>query len=392
MIVAEHLSRLFVGPLFVLPELNVLLVGAWIFGAPLLVWLGPLASAMIFPRRAWLDVDAGGVRVTLEPLARAMICPPRAWVRTRCHRAWVIPVSDVAAGLALDTESGPALELHLCDGRVLRARVEDKRDSRAVLERLGLGPERRRIAITLGGESWRLGYTAFLVAAIATLAAADNLGPVTVLVALLVTAVVPLARRLTAPAQVVIGAEGVVIRRGRRPEVVPFADIERAWSESRLGDDGRLILQLRGRRGARLRRIVVRGDFELATGLADRIHEALATARREAVAAAVRLDPEGRSVAEWRAALAGLLHGNAGYRIAAVGADDLIAMVGDASAPAPWRIGAALALRESDHPEARARVRFAADACADDEVRAALEAAAAEELDETPIQRVISER
>jgi hypothetical protein len=53
------------------------------------------------------------------------------------------------------------------------------------------------------------------------------------------------------------------------------------------------------------------------------------------------------------------------------------------------RVGAALALRIADPASGAARVRVAAQCCLDPSVRAALEAAAAEEIDDAAIDRAL---
>ncbi|MFT3768089.1 MAG: hypothetical protein QM820_21780 [Minicystis sp.] len=327
-------------------------------------------------RAGRLDLDGDGVRVT--------------WG----NRAWAIPADEVAAGLVLPTTTGPALDLHLGDGSVLRAGVEAEDEAHAVLDRLGVGPDRRRVAVALGSEAWPLiaGCLAFPAAValgivgLMAIAGLDARSDVWLLLwALLPVLATLVARSVAAPPEVVIGADGVVLRRAAWSRHVPFSAIERVS-----GDAAVLMLVLRDPEGLeRGERIALRGnDGAITVALADRIAGALSSARRDAsTAVAAQLDPEGLSFDAWLAALDKLLRGGTDYRRAAVAADDLLAVVEDASAPPAIRVGAALALRAGDSPEGRARVRIAADACADDEVRAALEAAAEEELNEAPIRR-----
>jgi hypothetical protein len=233
-----------------------------------------------------------------------------------------------------------------------------------------------------------------VVAALALIVAffrsSDNILAGVALAAVIAVLVPLLAHLAASPRQVVIGADAVRLQRLTGPRLVPLATIERAAV-----DGTALVLHLHARPGEDLgERIRVGGsDAALAVGLVERIHGAMALSRRAASAvAAAQLEPEGRPFAEWRTALGALLRRGADYRHTALGAEDLLAVLEDAAAPPARRLGAAIALREGDHPEARARVRIAAEATADGDMRAALEAAAEEEMDEGPIRRVVEGR
>jgi len=338
------------------------------------------ASFQARGRPGEIAVDADGVRVSSD------------------DHAWTIPARDVVAGLVLPTTTGPAVELHLGDGSVLRAGLEHERDAYAVLDRLGVGPERRRVAVTLGsvGRPLLAGCVAFPLAAILGAMMIRELAPLgpdtlkALALMLFMVASTLIARRVAEPREIVIGADGVLVRSVWGTRLVPFAEIEDA-----LCAGNRLLLHLRDPRGGRREKLfVLRGhDAGIAAGLADRIADAIrAAGGKPSASAAAELDPAGRPLHAWRAALGKLLTGGGDYRRSALGADHLIAVLEDASAPPARRIGAAIALRDGVHPEARARVRIAADACADEDVRAALEAAAAEEIDEGPIRRVMESK
>jgi hypothetical protein len=86
-------------------------------------------------------------------------------------------------------------------------------------------------------------------------------------------------------------------------------------------------------------------------------------------------------------ALASLIRA-AGYRTGAVTARDLAAVIEDATLSAEHRVGATLALQAADPEEARAHARLAAAACADKDLRVALEQAAEGELDEEQLARL----
>jgi len=99
---------------------------------------------------------------------------------------------------------------------------------------------------------------------------------------------------------------------------------------------------------------------------------------------------EGLGVGAWRERLRGALNG-AGYRAAARASVDatLAERMVAPRVSAEERVGAALALRIADPASGAARVRVAAQCCVDPHVRAALEAAAAEEIDDDAVERAL---
>ena len=80
----------------------------------------------------------------------------------------------------------------------------------------------------------------------------------------------------------------------------------------------------------------------------------------------------GRSIAEWIANAARTSERSATYRAPIVPHDDLWRIVEDAAASPIARAGAALALRADLGAEGRARLRVAADTCAENKLRVAL--------------------
>lgn len=92
------------------------------------------------------------------------------------------------------------------------------------------------------------------------------------------------------------------------------------------------------------------------------------------------LDAAGRAPQAWKSALAALAAGDGNYRVVAVTDDELEQVIGDAASSPERRVGATLALAARDAERARARVRVAAPALADEELREALEAAAEGEV------------
>jgi hypothetical protein len=106
-----------------------------------------------------------------------------------------------------------------------------------------------------------------------------------------------------------------------------------------------------------------------------------------------QLDRRSRSVPAWREDLRALLAvEGSGYRGAALGPDQLAEVVEDAGAPTERRVAAAVALSGKGDEEARRRVRVAVEACADQDLRAALEHAAEGEIEEAELHRAMKQR
>jgi hypothetical protein len=356
----------------------ILLGWAWLLGVPVLTAAATVATALETPRPALLRVEDGALVV-------------RRRKREERH-----PADSVLAGLL--TRHG--IELHLADGRVLRIEMPFA-DAEATLEALALGPEHRRATLALGAEGRRLaaGCIALPVGLVivpflgrfleALIPGLPDLVPGILIFC--VPFLLPwLARHLTAPADLVIGTDGLVLRRGGRPRHIPLESILSA--EAAHGD---LVLVLAPRAGGAKREILrlPAGNADRAWGAAERILVAKRIAAQPGAAPIPELDPAGRPLPAWREALSRLRRGEGEYRRAQVREEDLLAVLQDGQAPAKLRIGAALALCEgAAATEARTKVRIAAGTCADEELRAALEAAAEEEIAEGAIRRVVERK
>lgn len=125
--------------------------------------------------------------------------------------------------------------------------------------------------------------------------------------------------------------------------------------------------------------------------LAERIRDAKSAGTRGSASIAA-LDRGGRTLAAWRDEVRALARGKGAYRQAGLGPSELGDVVLDATAPAERRIAAAMALGAAEEPAHRDRVRIAIESCADAELKAALEQAAADELEEAVVEKVIARR
>jgi hypothetical protein len=107
----------------------------------------------------------------------------------------------------------------------------------------------------------------------------------------------------------------------------------------------------------------------------ERIEEARrAFATRAVSVAATKLERAGRDVSQWLAALAAPDAG--GFRDASMRHEDLLAVLESQASPTA-RLGAAVMLARKGDETEKARIRIAAEACAEPKLRVALEAAAA---------------
>lgn len=138
-----------------------------------------------------------------------------------------------------------------------------------------------------------------------------------------------------------------------------------------------------------------RKDVARREALFERIDQAMRAQGQSRVAHVqlAELDRRSRSVSAWRDDLRALLAvEGSGYRGAALGPDQLAEVVEDAGAPTERRVAAAVALSGKGNEEAKRRVRVAVEACADRDLRAALEHAAEGEIEEAELHRAMKQR
>ena len=285
-----------------------------------------------------------------------------------------LPLGDLEAGLVDPLRD--EVELVLRDGERIRARAKAEAAS-ALLQAAGLDASKRRAAMRLG-ETLFLDVLTLLVGTalpVTVTARAVRLGmsaaAAPALFFGLTVVLFWLMRRLLGPADLVIGADGVLVRQSFQSRFVPFDRIARLELTPR-----RLTFRLTDGSACHAR---ARGLSKRDMGrLEARFAEARGVWGAGGVppAALARLDPAGRDPAGWRHELAGLLlHGE--YRTAPLSADELARVLASPHATASRRIAAAVALAAGDDAsEARRKIRVAADACAEPRIRLALEKAA----------------
>jgi hypothetical protein len=287
----------------------------------------------------------------------------------------------------------PVVELTLEDGDELVVEVETLERADALAAGLGFGPGGKRVEVDLAKPSRRflhllyayvsyqlmtfvlIPFTMLLVfggGRVATWA----LSGLTVVLAPAFLVVFELVKRWLAAPTAFVGRDGIFVRRRMKTIYLGPATGERAAAPHA---DPLLVFAGMGidaeRRWAVWRRI--------ALGAAVPMLDAVPTA----------FERGGRALAGWREHLGRSMQ-DAGYRSAGL-APDVAARVLESSHVTPeQRVGAALALRvahqDTDRDD-RARIRVAADACADAELREALHAIADDDAAaEAKVTRVLS--
>ncbi len=329
--------------------------------AQLACWIGPRSHAA-------LSVDASGVRTASR----------------------LIPVASVESAWTLREPDGARVELHLDNGDVFGASVDTPEAAAAVLDAAGVDPSRRAMRMPLGGAAARIGLafvTAIPVACSSSVVAvviaealhlhSEALG---FLLFTLFTVALAGAVRLLAPPVVSVGRDGLSVRGGYNAWFVPFDQIRHVVY-------GRNEVTLLLRDG-RSRRIATYGATParreaLSARIAAGVEEARAPL--DLSARLTMLDRNGRSVEEWRAALAGLAEDATEPRQTGLTRDEVQAALDDPHTSPERRIGAAYALAAMDPDEGVTRVRVVAETVAHEPVRVALEQAADGTLDEASL-------
>lgn len=294
-----------------------------------------------------------------------------------------IPLAQVVEG-ARETSSGDGFRLKLADGRTLvagflGAPAAGCMDAREFLSALGLDAARRVATLRASAietPAYRAAWM-FVSMVVLTFVAGDAIPKPYRALCIVLESLFAwwLATAAIGPA-VTVGVDGMRVRGAGRSAFYPWSEV-RGVAESR----GALQATLASGRAVHL------GSTRdpRAQALRERIDEARAAAggdaRRDAATAR-----SGRPVAEWRAAMAGLLAG-AGYRSGSVTADDLDDVMRNGTATAEQRAGAAMALMASDPERHATRVRIAAEALAEEPARRALEEIAEGEVAEAVLER-----
>jgi hypothetical protein len=192
--------------------------------------------------------------------------------------------------------------------------------------------------------------------------------------------------RFTRPAEVIIGNDGLRIRTPLRDQWIPYAHIQ---SVDEKANDLYVDVVQPGAASRRIR--IAKGSADILPGLAGRIRMAMALGSNGDDGQSFvgqKLDPQGKTWDAWKDELRALVAAT-GYRKTNISQEVLLSVVEDPDMPPGQRLGAAVALRFADYPQAHERIRIAADACADESVKRAFEEASAGELSERVFRNAV---
>ena len=286
----------------------------------------------------------------------------------------------------------PTVEMELEGGDLVSFEVPSEELAHRIVDDLGFGRGKKRVHIGLGSPARRLyhlllgivAYYAGSFVAIPMVLLHGSLGRATGLWGLVSAAAMVgtyfLLRSLLRAPEVTIGDDGVFYRAGRKRRFLPGGAITGVEQSSVA-----LPLLLRSMTE---KTIAIHGtalDLERRGAVARLAYERFIAPVASADQGASQFARGGRTLAAWRDHLRTRL-GDVGYRESARPVDVATAVLRSPRSSNDERVGAALALRVAGEPQER--IRIAASAAADDDLRVALETIA-EVDDDVAIDRVL---
>ncbi len=377
--------------------------GDFVFDSSVAWFGGALAVALVrgvWPRAPTIE---RALLFRLEPDAAVLEGGPgaRRIARVRIAQGFLLEPSTL--GLVLD------------DGEELFIELSEREDAEEALDALALGAtdrplevplislldqgtSDRRIATMLAAAWVALPMSVVSLFTLAWLAEPAMRGRASVLGMLLASVLVAvtvvidtLFYRAVRRAIAKVGADGITIPSLAGSRFVPYGAIARVEEDER----GVVLITIEGERLelpvtflklGKQAALSARAGFAKRAMILDRIRQARARAGSSGVPEAklARLDRAGRTKEAWRAALAGL--GRSDYRTDPFTPEELAHVALDTGASPERRAAATVALRVVEAPEL-ARVRVAADACLDEDLKVALERAAEGELETAALTR-----
>lgn len=307
------------------------------------------------------------------------------------------PLADLVAGHLRPGER--TVTLTRAGGDLVHVRVPRVEDGQRLLAATGLDASRRAMRLRLG-ERFFLDFVTLSLAPGIFAAATHRAGGFAVVLTLALTfGLWRVVRELLGPAEIIVGADGIIVRQRFASRFLAFgsiASIDRVPDTARVGDagiaslTGPLTLHLTD--GTTVEARTRHLSAEERDQLAGRIEEAQAawSAGAAGATALAPLDRNGRAVVDWRAAMRQLLVAPEGYRAQAVTRDALVDVLESPAAPVERRLAAAMALAHGEDGDGRTRIRVVAEACADERVRVALRQAADGDLDERAVDDALA--
>jgi hypothetical protein len=303
----------------------------------------------------------------------------------RPTRTLAVPLDDLAAG-SQNPKTG-LVTFRRQSGDLLLVRVPTADDGRRLLEATRMDASRRTLRMKLGSSFFTDILTLLLAPFVfGPMTAGAGRLSVTLTMALTVGLLLVL-RRLIGPAEVIVGADGVIVRQGFAAGFIPFGRVARV----EIDPARRRLVVFRLTDGSAVEARARWMSDDDREALAARISDARqAWAAGEAGERALaRVERRGRSAVAWREAMREVAAAD-GYREPGVTREALVEVVESPAAPVERRMGAALALSGTDDDDLRRRVRVAAGACADERVRVALTLAADGSLDDDAMEEALA--
>lgn len=314
------------------------------------------------------------------------------------QRKVAVPRGDLVQGWTAPGSWGVRAFLDARDGDVYAIELETEAEANALLEAAGVSAEKRVVTTRLAPPTQNpaLGCVALLASAFLTvlfvaampavLGLAGNYHPSQLFILGFVAVFGLLIIEIAFPPILTVGLDGLRIRTLLRRRFVPLASVV----DSAPTPEGVALALENGRRVElnALRRPTENDAIPVLRNIVGRAVSASAL-RRNHSKAAEALDRRGERFDAWVARLT-KLGGTGSYRDGNLGAEALAEVMEDAQAPADRRLGAALTLAKLGGDGGRERVRIAAGSTADVDLRAALEAAAEEELTEDVAARALA--
>ncbi len=302
-------------------------------------------------------------------------------VLDRGGRRTVIPRSSIRGGWVVPEGEHAVAYVELTNGDVVRAELASPDDANALLEAAGVAAHQRALRVRMGPR-WK----AAAIGAGGALYAMFQIFPVFIEAPRLVSlgvagafmaAMAWLSAWLLGPFTVVIGTDGLEIRRGVRRKFVPYAHIR---SVDTLGRD--VLLELRD--GQWVTITSSSDDRAHRDAVLERIRRAIenAPAVGASEVALSALDRNGSAFDVWLERLRAAAQRGGTYRNAQLSVDVIARVLSDARTAPERRIGAAVALRAIDANVAAEQIRVAAASSASEPVRVALERVLEDKLDE----------
>ncbi|MDI1478743.1 hypothetical protein [Polyangium sp. y55x31] len=388
------------------------------------VFLWPLIALLVVAGVAAIVAGSASLRRGASSPGSFAIEGETIVVRAEGERERSFSLGAVAEGWL---EAPGRAVLRLRDGQDVAIDVPDDATGHQLLEAAGVGASARVMRVALASAASRVPWgevlgvsgllfttplTVLLVAVL--LASSFEKGPASpsvlfsfvLIPSLGLFGLVAALFRFMRSREVVVGTDGVVFHGYFGPRFIPYTEIESVRRHSHgvllgLRHGKKVLLPVRAAvlrgmpltpppRVARAAAAVLDENLVRREMLFRRIEEARA-ARGQSSGVRIdleKLDQQDKPFLVWLDEMRRLLAERGGYRESRIVPEDLAMVVEDPGASPERRIGAAIALSQSNDEGTKRRIRIAVEACADLELRAALEEAAHGEIVQARVEKL----